>query len=420
VIGFLKRNIVNIASAIVALASIGLGVLGLTAMGEVRKELDGIRTLHGQFSGAGKKPLNDKTIEAERKRVETIASYYAALIERAESFDLYEPLPPPPGEQFFPEPTDNGRRQFRSIYEAQFPKLIAMLHGGGPPTDNDIKNAQEAIDEEALAAQGFGQDEDENRSDRRDKPSDENTETSKHPSGLITDEAARKSADTRAAIRKARGIYCYVDRNSLDESTRVYQGLSPRPFDMWNAQVSLWVQQDVIQSLARVNNAAAEELKAEGRKAWVGVLPVKELISIRVSDYLPSTERVAQRSVSGDEPAEPPADASVMFTKNNSTDTYEVVQFTLKMIINARRLPLIIDELCKDRFHTVLSVSYVYDRSSFENLSMEGRIYGSEPTIQVLMDFETIFFGELYRCMMPEAVLGAIGKQCVSQDNKDS
>jgi len=419
VIGFLKRNIVNIVSAIVALASIGLGVFGLTAMGEVGEELDKIRTLHDQFSGASKKPLNDKTIEAERKRVETIASYYSALIERAKALDLYEPLEPPPGERFFPEPTDNGRRQFRSIYEAQFPKLIAVLHGGGPPTDNDIKNAQEAIDEEALAAQGFGQDADEDRGTSRGKP-DEDAEALKHPSGLITDEAARKSAESRAAIRKARGIYCYVNRNSLDESSSVYQGLSPRPFDMWFAQLSLWVQRDVIKSLARVNDSAAENLKAEGQKAWVGVLPVKELISIRVSGYLPSSKGVLGASVTGDEPAYPPGDASVVFTKNNSTDTFEVVQFTLKMVIDARDLPRIIDEVCKDRFHTLLNVSYVYERSALENLSMEGRIYGSEPTIQVLMDFETIFFGELYRCMMPESVLGAIGKTCVPPDNEDS
>ena len=70
---------------------------------------------------------------------------------------------------------------------------------------------------------------------------------------------------------------------------------------------------------------------------------------------------------------------------------YEDVQ---EMLANNRQARLIIDEICRNRFHTLLNIEYVYERNALENLAMEGKVYGSEPTIKVLMEFETIFFGD--------------------------
>ena len=418
-LGFLKRNLFNIACGVVALGSIGLGVFGLTAMGKVAEELDGIRGMYGQFAAPTKKPLNDETISAERGRVETIQRYFDALMEQAQALDTYEPLPPPDGERFFPTPTDDGRRQFRAIYRVRFNDLLEQLKAGLPPRPCDIQSAQEAIDEELRAAESFGEDEKAER-EAPGTTTPAEPEEKEHPSGLITEKEASQSAAARASIRRAHSLYCYASRESFDEFARVYDGLSPRPFDMWKAQVSLWIQQDVVASLARVNNKAAAKLDAQGTKAWVGVLPVKDLISIRVSDYLTGAPGMTGRDLRGEGPSFPPGGAEVVFTKNKSTELFDVVQFTLKMVVDSRDLLLIIDEICKDRFHTLLDVACVYERSALENLAMEGKIYGSEPTVKVVLDFETIFFGDPYRCRMPEANLAAIGKTCVKPTDEES
>jgi len=420
VIGFLKRNLFHIICGLVAAAAIALGVLGVLSMGKVKEQLTSIAQLHGQLLGPAKNPVNDSKIEAERTRVKTIETQFAGLMERAKTLNVYQPLEPPEGERFFPEPTDNGRRQFRDKYQKQFGLLLEKLHAGAPPTDADIQNAKEAIDDERRLAEAMaGEDA---RKETVPPPPGGPPDGETHPSGLITEKQARESAATRASIQKARSIYCYATMESLDENTEIYAGLSPNPNDMWRAQVSLWIQQDVVDSLARVNDQAAKRLTAEDPDAapWVGVLPVKDLISIRVSDYIPNEATAKERRLSGDSPSFPPGKSDIAFTKHQSNEMYEVVQFALKMVVDARAVPTIIDEICKDRFHALLNLEYTYDRSLLENLSMEDKIYGAQPTIVVLMEFETIFFGELYRCSMPPAVLAKLGQTCHKTESDQS
>ncbi|MCH9057378.1 MAG: hypothetical protein IIB55_01980, partial [Planctomycetes bacterium] len=124
--------------------------------------------------------------------------------------------------------------------------------------------------------------------------------------------------------------------------------------------------------------------------------------------------------VLGDNPSFPPGTPDTVFTRNGSTDLYELVQFSLKMVVDVRDLPLIIDGICKDKFHTLLNITYAFEREALESLKMVGKIYGSEPAVKVVMDFETIFFGDIYRRLMPEAALGKIGKERPGDEEDES
>ncbi|NOT01616.1 MAG: hypothetical protein HOP29_13420 [Phycisphaerales bacterium] len=415
--GFLKRNVFYIICGLVAGGSVALGVLGMTSMGKVAERMESIRTLHGQFASPSKKPANTEVIQAQQKRVETIQGQFAELMEKAKSLNSYEPMKAPEGEQFFPTATDNGRRQFAEIYGEKFDEMLERLRSGVPPTPEVVKAVEEEMREEQQIARGFGDDK-EKAGETKPKEK-EKEEPAERPSGLITDAAARKSAATRASIRRAREIYCYASPETFQVVQEVFEGLSPRPNDMWRAQLTLWIQQDVVNGLARVNESAADELRARDETAWVGVLPVKDVLSIRVSEYVPSSATVSpSREVTDDDPVEPYGSADVVFTKTKSTDLYEVVQFAVKLVVDSRDLPRIIDEICRDRFHTLLGVQYEYERSAFENLRMEGKIYGSEPVVKLVLDFETVFFGDPYRCMMPESVRAAIAKECPKKEGE--
>ena len=421
VLGILKRNVFNIACAIVSLGSIGLGVVGFGGMSKVTDELQSVASIYGQFDSAGRKPVNDKTIAAERRRVETIQTNYKAVIERAHSLNRYEPLKPlasAEGEIFFPESTQYGPLAFRDAYRAQFDLFLKRLKAGTPPTRVEIDQMQELIDEEKHAREFQKGDED---GPGGGGPAGEDEYAEKeHASGLITATEAWKTAASRAAIQKARSLHCYATRDSFDENAKVYQGLSPQLVDMWNAQLTLWVQQDVVDSIARINNEAAEQVKSAGKRAWIGVLPIKDLISIRVSDYIENAASGSGPEVLGDNPSFPPGTPDTVFTRNGSTDLYELVQFSLKMVVDVRDLPLIIDGICKDKFHTLLNITYAYEREALETLQMEGKIYGSETVVKVVMDFETIFFGDIYRPLMPDAVLGKIGKERPGDEEEES
>ena len=133
-----------------------------------------------------------------------------------------------------------------------------------------------------------------------------------------------------------------------------------------------------------------------------------------------SGRKAPRRNVFGRAGADPLAEPAYAFTQNFSTDLYELVQFTLKMVVDPRDIPTIIDGICKDKFHTLLNISYAYDRQTLENLQMEGRIYGDEPAVIIMMDFETVFFGEIYRRIMPEANLNEIGKTRPDEESDDA
>jgi hypothetical protein len=144
-------------------------------------------------------------------------------------------------------------------------------------------------------------------------------------------------------------------------------------------------------------------------------MPVKELISIR-SAYtyvVDGSEPRVPAPPRGFEPALPPGAPDEVFTHTVSNDLYEVVQFTVKLVVDARHVPSIVEEICRDNFHTLLRIAYE-DVSTDPNLFgqllvMNDRVYGSAPTVRVVMDFETVFFGELYRSLMPNDIRDVLG-----------
>ncbi|MEE9295358.1 MAG: hypothetical protein V3W34_10415 [Phycisphaerae bacterium] len=414
VLSFLKTHLFNIICGLVVLSSVGVGVLGMAKMSDVSDQLKGVKSLHGKFSRFTKEAANDETIAVERQRVETVRRYYQELLQQAYAFNRYAALRPPEGEAFFPEATRNGMLSFREIYLAEFDKMLKRLKAGMPPTPSDVSKMQEIMREEQRAATAFGVDQPTEPS-QRGGPQDTAPPEEDYKSGLITTAAARESATARAAIVRAWEIRCYADYSQAFDIKAV--ATYPRPEDMWAGQLSLWVQQDVVESLARINDTAAQALNVD---PWVGVLPVKELISIRVSDYLlPSADtRPRSRSVTGFDAADPPSTSESVFTKNTTTALYELVRFSLKMVVDPRDLPLIINEICKNKFHTVLNLAYAHDPEDLLSLDMSGKIYGEDPVVTVLIDFETIFFGDIYRRIMPDEVLGGIGKTRPTDDEE--
>jgi hypothetical protein len=94
---------------------------------------------------------------------------------------------------------------------------------------------------------------------------------------------------------------------------------------------------------------------------------------------------------------------------NVSNDLFDVVQFTVKLVVDARDIPLIVDEICRNKFHRPLRIDYSEEPP---NLSMTGKIYGSEPTARVVMDFETcFFFADEYAALMPDDTVAALAHQ---------
>lgn len=409
----LKRQLFMIICGVVAAGSIALGVVGYASMSSVNDEMSEAAQRASRLQrvvrgGGGAGPVNPKSVLAQERRIEAVTDHYEQVLEWAYERNRMEPLLP----DCFPDPDRDTRLAFRQAYFAEFDKFLDRLDAGTVATADEIATAQEQITEEAKMNKLFGVDEREAAEAGEAIPDEQEDQPVQHRSGLLTDHGARILPAARANLIKARGMRCYAALRSFEIfEEQIGDGISPDVMNMWDAQVSLWIQQSVVDALARINDRAAEEIRQADQTAWVGRMPLKELISIRTV-YTYVTDASEPREAAGpggSDPALPPESADEVFTHTVSNDLYDVVQFTVKMVVDAREIPTIVSEICRDNFHTLLRIAFEDISTNPQLWLMSDKIYGSAPTVQVVMDFETAFFGELYRSLMPDEIRDALG-----------
>ena len=391
----LKRNLFLIICGLVAVAGIALSAVGLRSGAAVGSRMTEAGSLLQQLRTASRNTVNRRAVDDVRGRVTAIQSHYQEFIGLAHELNRQPPLVP----GVFPEPRGEKKLEFRDAYVAELDRLLALLKAGEPPTQRDVSEMADKIRNERPRG-----------GDASGGASGEKDEEPESRSGLINDDQARKLPAARAALVTAQGIHCYANLDSLHVIRRAYGAeIATPPEVFWDAQRTLWIQQDVIEALARVSERATRRLRDEGTEPWVGVLPVKDVVSIRVSDYVfEDSEGSAPARAGGSGPAKPPGTVDESFTGYYSADLYDVLQFTVKLVVDARHIPTIIDEICKDRFYTPLRVAYLVEPA---NVSMTDRIYGEDPVVRVVMDFEAYYFGDIYRRLMPDAILEEIGAE---------
>ncbi|MFH0982154.1 MAG: hypothetical protein V2A79_11505 [Planctomycetota bacterium] len=394
----LKKNLFFIICGVVAIAGIALSAVGLKSMTDVRRRMGAADELLKRLKSA--KPVNRTAIEDVNKRMAAIQSSCQEVIEWAHQRNHRDALVA----GVFPKPSAEKKEAFRDSYVAKIDSLMNSLKAGEPPTAREVAEMREIIKNEQPRRTEAGA-----KGEKAEKPPD--------AFAVLTDEQARVSAAARVALVKAKNIYCYATLNfedlagaSLQVIPKMYTGsLELPPETLWGAQRTLWVQQDVVEALARLNADAAGRLKEQGVEPWVGVLPVKELVSIRVSDYVLKDSQGKAPAPPGDPvPANPPGTADESFTGYYSADLYDVVQFTVKLVVDARQIPVLLDAICKDRFYTPLRVAY---KVLPPNISMTDKIHGEDPVVSLVVDFEAYYFADIYGCLMPDAILAEIGRQ---------
>jgi len=399
-VDFVRRNLFLILCGVGAVVGIGLGVTGLRAMPNVVKKMEEAAGVHKALESL--QLVNPRILDAENQRIEAIQQDHAKILERAKQLYRYEPLVA----GLFPKAAAEKRIEFRTKYEEAMRKLLDSLHWGGPPTLADIDAMKDTIDNEKAARQFGGE---------PTAPASAAAAGTYTKAEVLTKLGARNDPTARAAIAAAQKIYCYAVNFFEDKPPERVASLAfwptmkdsgtvetPETDDVWLAQVSYWIQKDVVEAIVAVNDEAGEAAKQAREDQWVGIMPVKEVISIRVSDYVPPKgELFAVTPLVGYGAAMPQGMAESVFTGAASGESYEVVQFTVKLIMDQRDIPLLVERLCNNSFLTLLRVSY---KSVPVNKAMTGKVYGAEPTVMVVMDFESVMLSEVFRPLMPTEV----------------
>lgn len=412
-----KRHLFFILCGVGGIAGVALAFTGLGAMPAVLEEMEVAQQLYDDLTRLRSKGVNQRILDHAGESISRILGDHDAIVAQAADLYGYEPLVL----AAFPEGDASARRKFRSVYGEAMRKLMESLRAGGPATVGDIETMRSKIENEEF---------------RRRRLQGEEATPDSGPfftlAGVLTAAGARRDPNARAHIAAAQRIYLYaigfeggipgetepslMFEHTLEDISTVD---APELEEIWQAQVNYWIQKDVVEAIVAINAQAAAEAKKRNEDRWVGIMPVKDFISLRMSDgYVePSEDDYAGASPGGYKPALPAASPNTVFTHSASTDFYDVMQFTLKLVMDQRDVPRLIERLCANSFHTPLRFAY---EAVMPNRAMKGKVYGAEPSVNVVMDFEIVMLGEIFRKWMPAVVCEEYGIRCPIRDDAEA
>lgn len=399
---FLKAQWRPIAFGLVCLASLGAGGWAYMAGSTIDEELQAIDRLHSSVEQGRRNPANIRTIEQRQKDVQAANEEFENALNGALSRQRYN--------AFFEKVGADGKIErverkpltdkvlttqpasqadaidFRTAYEAAIAELPERLRGRSRPTNEEI--AAYAARMDALK-QSSNQEGGSNPWGPRSvaAPDDSTAPTKERPLAELLREYPR----ARVTEEIAREHYMYVDFGAFGKHPLTQSEDPPNDISIWQAQMSLWIQQDIAVALARCNEERAAELtnKSKGHQAWVAELPVKRLIRVTIDNRLGKGGGSNMTSEG----------LATSFTGIQNDDKMFVVPMAIELVVEEASLMRVLDALCSVGFYTPVSISY---RAIKSNPLQEDFIYGDQPIAQVKIDLEGYYMRKVFETWIPK------------------
>lgn len=219
---------------------------------------------------------------------------------------------------------------------------------------------------------------------------------------------------------RARSIMIYAEPPTYDANQKKFNGVfqigdwitkrkqpgqgAPNGFELWEGQMSLWIQGDIIKAINLANDPGANAA------ANVITNPVKRVISIEVKPYyygLPQVGYTKDSKVVPLGPKDPlKSHFGISATGRVCNEIYDVRHAKLSVIVDSRRIPALINALPKVNFMTVLAVK-VMDVDEYDHLRY-GYVYG-DATVQLEIDIETIWMRKWTSELMSDDMRAFLG-----------
>ncbi len=423
--GFIKKNAFLLGCALGGIIGVGLMLWGMSRMGTVRSEMDLAKRLYGDLDRVAGSAVQPKSIDAEKDRIRQARNQQEQVLAHFAARNVRKPLL----ENLLPDPGRGTqgkqlRYDFRSKYQDAMNSLLLRLNAGQPPSKQEIENTADYLRKKAMEEQEFGAGDGESPKGGAGRPGPGSRGPGTGDSAAMPErkgpastqaywaalkDEAQNDATMLTCIDKARNIFCYasVGRGGSFDLHRMFldtDETAPGMADIWLAQLLYWIQEDIAEALANVNDRAAARLE----KPWVGNLPIKDVRSIGVSDYIQDTDSSPATNVRAQPGDRPPEHPDAVFTHLAAETLYDVINVRLRIVIDVRALPLILHELAHDKYQVVLNVGYEEVRP---DLSFRGKIYGPQPVVLATIDLQTYLFYKAYVPLMPEVIREQQGTQ---------
>ncbi|MGE5612179.1 MAG: hypothetical protein ACM359_23225 [Bacillota bacterium] len=334
---------------------------------------------------------NQKAIEAGLALAKVMQDQAAAVAKITADMNKHEPLVP---DALPVKKTGYAYNTFKIAYYEQLKRLAMAMRAMPAPTTAEIeaqsRKLQEEFDKQKTRVGGV------------------------EVGGAGLDEMlVRRLASLPDEMRRTRAKEAAVFIASQDiMDTCRSQMPTPDSADLpsieqiWAAQVSLWIQEDVVRAIALTN----------GPDTVVENSIIKRLVRWDIpKEYVNKSGRASILSGSNGAVADPTAaEASpnakaydVSVTGRVSNPLYDVMHFTLVVDADALQFRKFMANLVKDRFITILRADIIgVDR---ERELARGYTYGPNPVIRLALRCEVIFFRSWTKPLMPQPIKQLVG-----------
>ncbi len=453
IIGFIKTFWMSLTAGAVAIAAIVYAVMGMSDQSveaAMKKKLGELRA--AEINSLKSKPRNQAVIDAEAEKGRQFEEAYQATLATAAEINGRAPLL----SDVFPRVASQSTAfQFTEEYKRKMAQLPSLINADTLPTEFDIEEEQRNVEDLQLAlrekAEEGGEAARSIEESMRTPPAG-NPFGPRASSGLIgnrggasstTPEEPKFNALLRAQVTKARSMQLYIGPTGASANTGRGGGgmvgggsqtegastfhiapitdlsVAPSETDLWQAQVGYWLQHDIVQAIGQMNNAAAAELGDE--EPYVGNMPVKHLKNVFIRGYKSAEAEAARGGGSrggapgGDKPTltfptvgtNAGNDPIPTFTDRSSNDLYDVMQFTVVVVLDQRRVLDFVDAM--SRINLIQLVEMRIEQVDRDAAAAAGYLYGPDPVVEATMTFELYMLRATYAPLMPTPVKEILG-----------
>jgi hypothetical protein len=285
--------------------------------------------------------------------------------------------------------------QFVVAYHKSLAKLLSRLRATTPPSEQQIK-AEAQLQEDTIRYQQRISHKYLNSNDKTTAPGGNYIPGNAQPGlspltvsrGAKSDtdigEQALKIALENMRYRQARAGQIYATSDSFDDVFPLREIVSYiKPEKIWRAQVGLWVQEDIVEALAKTIEEVMDRRGLTGSDRNVLNSPIRRLEKIeliwdqstpsspsrskseasRIPGFMPgmmptampASPRRGRGRTGRNQPVEQKTPAPATLTRNTDNKMLNVVNYKFTVLMPTRYLPVLQRNLLKQNYHIILN-----------------------------------------------------------------
>jgi hypothetical protein len=426
-----KKNWLSVLFGVIALCAIAADFWPMGGKYDtLRRDAQARATANQQLQQLESKPRNKPLVDPDRADPEPLGIFPTAKVIEAGNvaianladgakklqaeivkLNMRQPLVPGalPGRADDRSPQIEFARAYVEATDMSTPEhrktamATRVMQAGIPPSEQDITREKDRIKVEI-------QKDEENK--------DSNGSVTNQP--MIDTDVANAHAAVPENMRQdvATKSMVYInpqDTFSVFNPPITVSGNPPDSTTIFWAQVGLWVQEDFCRAVFAINNLP----KSDGSKPKnVVEAPIKHVVKIIVPQTTQPPPFIGLPPASNDPNAVVPIspDPKPNYTAppmgspfgRVSNGMYDVVHFDVEMNVEADRVPMILEELGRGRFLSVVQVTSITSLDS-STYHLVGYYYGNKPVVNLKLKCEDIFLRDWTVPLMPPTVQKRLG-----------